>query len=79
MGYNDSIVDVRDDAESGVIPDEDNSVEQPVVMFWTTAERVSLEQAGEPHKVVSQVLKGWTTEVLAPAVITGMRAPIARH
>jgi len=79
VGYNDSIVDVRDDAELGVMPAEDNSVEQPFVMFWTTAERVSLLHAGEPHMLVSQLLKGWTTEVLAPAVITVMRAPIARH
>lgn len=79
VGYNVSISAVREDNKSGVIPADVNSVEQPVVMFWMTAAIVALVQAGAPHKLVSQLLIGWTSEVFDPAVTTGMRAPIARH
>jgi len=79
VGYNVSISVVREDNKSDVMPADVNSVEQPVVMFWMTAAIVALVQAGAAHMLVSQLLIGWTSEVLDPAVTTGMRAPIARH
>ena len=43
---------------SAPIPAAANSVEQPVVKFLTTAAIVSLLQAGEPHMLVNQPLRG---------------------
>lgn len=52
-----------------------NSVEHPVVMFCTTAARVSLLQAGEPQRLVSQALMGAMMDVSFFAVAIGRSDP----
>jgi hypothetical protein len=58
---------------------DSTSVGHPAVMFWTTADKVALLQAGWAHMLPSQLLNGWIIEEFAPVVNTGTRAPMLKH
>jgi len=62
-----------------VRPNPARSVEHPVVMFCTTAERVSLLHAGAPHRLVSQLLMGVIMDEFAPPATRETREPGLKH
>lgn len=51
----------------------------PVVALFTIADRVSLVQAGEPQRFVSQLLMGSTTELLLEPRNAVTREPGDKH
>jgi len=62
-----------------VKPNPDRSVAHPVVTFCTTAAIVSLLHAGEPHRLVSQLLMGVIIDELAPPATREIREPGLKH
>jgi len=69
----------RAELMSADIPDEESSVEHPVVTLVTTACNVALLQAGAEHKPESQESIVGTTEELDPPITRGTRAPVFKQ
>jgi hypothetical protein len=69
----------RAELMSDDMPDEESSVEHPVVTLVTTDCNVALLQAGAEHKPESQESIVGTTEELDPPITRETRAPVFKQ